>query len=76
MTKGELRKARKQARAEGKPLTGELAIQRGQTELIKAHTLHLDKQITKSRRAKEQVASKREQYAHYLDCGPGAWDDR
>jgi len=26
MTKGELRKARQQARAEGKPLTGELAI--------------------------------------------------
>jgi hypothetical protein len=28
MTKGELRKVRKQARAEGRPLTGELALDR------------------------------------------------
>jgi hypothetical protein len=29
MTKGELRRARKQARAEGRPLTGELELDRG-----------------------------------------------
>jgi hypothetical protein len=29
MTKGELRKSRKQAKADGKPLTGELALDRG-----------------------------------------------
>jgi len=32
MTKGELRKARKQARADGLPLGGELALDRGERE--------------------------------------------
>jgi len=25
---------------------------------------------------REKVASREEQYARYLDCGPAAWDDR
>jgi hypothetical protein len=32
MTKGELRKARKAARANGQPLTGDLAVRRSETD--------------------------------------------
>jgi len=28
------------------------------------------------RRLKAQGASREEQHARYIDCGPGAWDDR
>lgn len=27
-------------------------------------------------RVKPRVASREEQHARYIDCGPGAWDDR
>lgn len=36
----------------------------------------LDKQLPKQRRTRERVASRAEQHARYIDCGPAAWDDR
>ena len=30
----------------------------------------------KPRRARERRATREEQHARYIDCGPGAWDDR
>jgi len=34
------------------------------------------KKPRKPRAAKPKVASREEQHARYIDCGPGAWDDR
>jgi len=69
MTKSELRKARKAARANGIPLTGELALhgrnERGPIAPKPAR-----------RRKRNEYASRDEQYARYLDCGPQNWDDR
>ncbi len=69
MTKGELRKARKQARADGKPLDGELAINgRNESPAV----------MTKPKRTKSpsRYASRSEQHARYIDCGPSNWDDK
>jgi len=72
MTKGELRKARKQARAEGRPLVGELAIPGQQPTRVTADEGRI---VTARRlRRRERVASRAEQQALYLDCGPAAWD--
>jgi hypothetical protein len=32
--------------------------------------------VRRGRRAAERHASREEQHARYIDCGPGAWDDR
>lgn len=71
MTKGELRKARRSAVAAGIELTGELAIP-GVVVVV----AHRPRPQTRIRRPRERVASREEQYARYLDCGPQAWDDR
>lgn len=71
MTKGELRKARQAARAAGQPLTGELALpnQTPATPVKRAFQ-------PRARAWRNSVASREEQRARYIDCGPGAWDDR
>ncbi len=66
MTKGELRRARKAARQAGRPLGGELAL----------HGHDETKPKPAKRRRYNRVASREEQYARYLDCGPLNWDDR
>lgn len=75
LTKGELRRARKEARAQGLPLNGELAI-RNHDETPRPW----DEKRMRTRRRTVQVqpksASRTEQAARYLDCGPAAWDDR
>ena len=71
MTKGELRKARKDARAAGVPLTGDLALPGQFPERVKAM-----QRETRRRYPNRRFASRDEQQARYLDCGPGAWDDR
>lgn len=58
MTKGELRAARKAARAEGKPLAGELALDRG----------HEPQEFTESRRGYKA----RERWARRYDALNGA----
>ena len=74
MTKSELRKARKQARAEGRPLVGALAIPGKEPTRVTTD----DGRIVRARRMRrrERVATRAEQNALYLDCGPAAWDDR
>lgn len=64
MTKGELRRARKQARAEGKPLIGELAI---------AKLTH-GQEFTETARG----YNARERWAHHYDeeCAVLQWTDR
>lgn len=32
--------------------------------------------VRRRRAVKEKVATRDEQHARYIDCGPGAWDDR
>jgi hypothetical protein len=76
MTKGELRKARKEAHANGQALTGELAIagQQGEGNQVQRQA---DARRKVSRAYKgERKASRAEQYGRYLDSGHGAWDDR
>lgn len=69
MNKSEIRKARKAARANGIPLTGDLALS-NET---------FDRQSITIRRVgpiKTRRASRAEQHARYLDAGPQNWDDR
>ena len=74
MTKGEIRKARKEARAAGVPLTGELAIPGKPSFLAKAYNLRATARPTG--RGVTKSASRAEQHARYIDCGPANWDDR
>lgn len=69
MTKGDLRRARKEARANGIPLDGELAVN-GHNESPQP------KRPVRRRKLREQHASREEQVARYIDCGPANWDDR
>ena len=69
MSKGELRAARKAARAAGAALTGELACKGAPIPEPQAKPV-------RTQRSRERVASREEQYGRYLDCGPAAWDDR
>jgi hypothetical protein len=68
MTKGEIRKARKEARAKGIPLTGELAV-----SSQKEQNWNREKSL---REGWPKPASRTEQHARYIDCGPSNWDDR
>ena len=72
MTKGELRKARQAAHAAGLPLTGELAL----THLQGPERVREMRRVARAANPKRRFASRDEQHARYLDCGPGAWDDR
>lgn len=70
MTKGELRKARKAAHANGQPLTGDLALPNQPIPMT------VSKPLTRRKRVRSDVASREEQYGRYLDCGYQNWDDR
>ena len=64
MTKGERRKARKQARAEGQPLVGELALDRGNDPVEFSET-------PRGYRAREQWARR---YDELNGAPEGDWD--
>lgn len=70
MTKSEIRRARRLARAEGLPLLGKLALLNGTCTGPKP------KKRVRAKKVKEVTASREEQHGRYLDAGPQAWDDR
>lgn len=72
MTKGEIRAARKAATAAGQPLTGELAVGSVETHNRVSVAICRGPRISVNPRH----ASRDEQRGRYIDCGPGAWDDR
>ena len=82
MTKGEIRKARKEARATGIPLTGELTLHNkpsfASDDLKASGTAKMYNLRPTARHTGRGVksASRAEQYARYIDCGPSNWDDR
>ena len=82
MTKGEIRKARKEARAAGIPLTGELAIRSEDQHLRNGVVIPVIKptptqmrSIARKANPKQRFASRAEQHARYIDCGPANWDN-
>jgi hypothetical protein len=78
MTKSELRRARKDAVANGKPLTGDLAI--GPIApfdpFAPAKPAPIKRRASRRNYAYRGYASRAEQDARYIDCGPNNWDDR
>lgn len=77
MTKGEIRKARKEARAAGVPLTGELALRSEREQNWNREKSIQDGMVPQGRSGSNpRVASRAEQHARYIDCGPANWDDR
>lgn len=64
MTKAEIRKARKEARAAGKPMTGELALDRGAQPVEFTET-------ARGYRARERWARR---YDRLNGAPEGAWD--
>lgn len=42
----------------------------------RASAVHNARPVARRARSSPQVASRAEQHARYIDCGPAAWDDR
>lgn len=61
---------------ESKPESMRERMRRQHAERVAAERSALAAKMPKRHRRRNLYASREEQHARYIDCGPGAWDDR